>query len=648
MDGLNWPKGQIFPRFGKTVKPLDAVFVGREPNDVKLLVTGLQGLANRIEPQIIVFDKPKSWQDTENWPGEHGIEMAETDNYYALIKKYKSLIKGIIVYDDEIFDTKNIATTLAGFEDALIVSARIADILTLEPFGFKILHDFRGRFKDKFEVYDYALENIWPKCTKRLFVSVDAEQHHLAYIRDLAVAAKLMVMWLDPRIEKEAEYIKKFFKDTTPVETYCIGWGPEEGATIRINSEHGIPTVPADYYENYTVYSGFSQELNVPVIPKKPKLETKFYVAFMVSDGDNIQYCQHAMKKDDVLWPNKNRGKYPISWTCSPALYDAGPQMLNFFYNTATENDLIISGPSGLGYTDPQRWKNEWFEKYCTLTNEYFRKTGYNYIAAWNFIRDDQDYIYEEYCPSLTGVSIQERMDGQVMFKIMKDEMPLLTAKPRYDGDEPRVLRILTEDIEAWDGHEPMFYCPQAVSWEMGVEGINRVYEALRERFGDKVEFVRADHLAMLFREAYGCPFCVSLQAKATASSTDPDENSVSFCPDKVTNGSFTKGQGWKTSKSGDSWVCVDLGEEYEISRYVLMNAECAYSDKSLNTKDFKIQVSLDGKSWIDADTVTGNTDAWLDKKVEPVNGRYARIYITNPGADGVARIQQFEVHGKK
>jgi len=637
---IDWPIGQALPRFGEPTKEMDTVNTIKEPNDVKVLMAVLQGLVNREEPQMMVYEKP--WEK-EKWAEELGIKAKLPEDYLKIIEKYKSYVKGLIITDSKLDDTVNVATTMAGFEDALVVSQRLAEILTKEPFNFAVINDLNGKFKDKFEVYDYALEKVWPNCTHRLIVGLDADTH-TAYIRDLAVAAKIMVFWLDPREEKEAEYIKKFFKDTIPGETFYAGWWPEEGAGIKIGSEHGIPTVPADYFENYTVYSGMKQEFDVPTIPAKPKLETKFYVAFMVSDGDNIQYCEHAMKVDNVLWPHEERGQFPISWTAAPTLVDAAPQMLNYYYKTATDNDLIISGPSGVGYTDPQRWENdEEFIKYCKRTNDYFRRSGFNFIAAWNYIRDDQDYIYEEYCPALTGLSIQERYEGQKMFKIIKDEMPLLTAKPRYDGDEPRVLRILTEDIEKWDGKDPMFYCPQAVSWEMGVPGINRVYKALKERFGDKVEFVRADHLAMLMREANGCPFNVSLRAEVTASSADDNED-----PSNVTNGSFTRKNGWKSSVSGDKWVCIDLKETYKISRYVLMNAECAYYDKSLNTKDFAIQVSVDGKTWTDIDTVKGNTESYLDKKVTPVMARYARVYITNPGADGVARVQQFEVHGVK
>ena len=48
----------------------------------------------------------------------------------------------------------NLGTTLAGFHDALLVSDRFANILTDTPYNFNVIQDLRGKFKDKFEVYD--------------------------------------------------------------------------------------------------------------------------------------------------------------------------------------------------------------------------------------------------------------------------------------------------------------------------------------------------------------------------------------------------------------------------------------------------------------------------------------------------------------
>ena len=57
-----------------------------------------------------------------------------------------------------------------------------------------------------------------------------------------------------------------------------------------------------------------SLKFDIPEIPAKPKLENKFYIAFMVSDGDNIQYCQrNAMKKMTSYGQTKNVGNTPLA-----------------------------------------------------------------------------------------------------------------------------------------------------------------------------------------------------------------------------------------------------------------------------------------------------------------------------------------------
>jgi len=58
----------------------------------------------------------------------------------------------------------------------------------------------------------------------------------------------------------------------------------------------------------WTVFSGVRQPINIPEIPPLPPLENKVYVAFILSDGDNIQYMQHAMKMN---WGKSRAGAYP-------------------------------------------------------------------------------------------------------------------------------------------------------------------------------------------------------------------------------------------------------------------------------------------------------------------------------------------------
>ena len=108
-----------------------------------------------------------------------------------------------------------------------------------------------------------------------------------------------------------------------------------------------------DYATNLTVHGGMARKIAIKDVPPKPPLENKIYVAFILSDGDNLQYVEHLMRK---LWNDPARGQVPIGWTVSPAMVDAMPGALNFYYESGTRNDNLISGPSGYGYAYPNMW----------------------------------------------------------------------------------------------------------------------------------------------------------------------------------------------------------------------------------------------------------------------------------------------------
>jgi hypothetical protein len=90
----------------------------------------------------------------------------------------------------------------------------------------------------------------------------------------------------------------------------------------------------------------------------------------------------------------------------------------------------------------------------------------------------------------------------------------------------------------------------------------------------------------------------------------------------------------------------IDLGQTRNITRYVVYHAGTC-EDPTLNTRDFKFQVSNNGTSWTDVESVTGNTANTIDHNVT-ASGRYVRIYITNPqtNLDYIgARIYEFQVY---
>lgn len=636
-----WPAGQILPTFAPLAEQIDAINGDGQDGAYLSMVAVLAGVINKTQPRILLYTTEGN---DEQWYEIAGVNYT-IESFDDVVLKYKDEISGLIVWDTNVPSTINLATTIAGFENALIVNEEQLAIF-VGDLALPIIQDLRGQFNDIIEVYTYMYDNLWPNCDKRLVAGINENDWEL---RELVAATNVACVWLSPGSETESEILRTFFADCVPGETWYIGWWDDEGGGIGIASEYGIPTVPSDYYYNYTIYAATLPEFDIPEVPVKPVLERKFYISFTLSEGDNLQYIQHAMKTAGQLWSSGSRGQYPINWTCSPALLDAGPAILNYYYQTATSNDFLVSGPSGLGYTYPTSWDtatsgNSALAKYAQKTDSYFRRTAFNMITVWEQIEDEQESIYAQNIRSLVGFTVQERFAGQPGQLIVDGLIPLITTDPRYDGDLERVLGIIQEAIGNWDGYSPAFMIPQVISWEtsFGVPGIVSIINTLKEQYGDLVAPVRGDHLMMLYAEANATPYIVSLQAQNVTASGSDDGFPVS----QIVNGSFAKNKGWQFTDPGDKWAIIDLQEVYTLSRYVVKNAGAGYYPVDLNTSDFAIQSSMNGTDWADIDVVTGNASNIVDKDVDPFDARYVRLYITGAGADNTARIQEFDLYG--
>lgn len=651
---LTWPEGQSMPSFASPVDNIDGVNMLRISDSEKTMLVSLQGIVNRTQPSIALFSNGSD----SKWLKDEGLEYTIIKDYNELILKHKDKVKGLVIWDEDLEDTINLAHTYAGIYDALAVTPELAEIYQAEPYNFQVLENYNDKFETKIAIYEYMYETLWPHCTHRLLMGLGPDKT-ITGTRDLAIAAKCAITYTNLKDAEEIALMEKFLKDMRPGEDYFSGWFYDgmEGEGIGLNSKYGIATVPSDYYNNYSIHASLSRELDMPTVTEKPELENKYYIAFVVSDGDNLQYVQGSMKQ---RWNSTERGKYPISWTIATSLLDAGPQMLNYYYNTATELDCLVSGPSGAGYTNIESWDAEFgavtandeaLALYATRADTYFRKTGIRFVTAWYRILDNQVQVYAQNAPFMLGISRTHNVEVKQQWgNYMVEDTPFFITSPWYDGDFPRVEKILGGDLDQYTGNQPEFRLAQIIGWDMDVAKLNSMCDALKEKYGDKVEFVRADHLAMLFAEYHGASYNVALRADVTASGSDGNETveevEVSYNASQIVDGSTAKYKGWKSSDK-EQWISVDLGQTYSIDRYNLSLAGTGYYDKACNLKAFTVQVSTDGEQWTDIDVVKDNTDNILDRTFEAVDARYVKINITDAGSDGVARIQELEIYGK-
>ena len=646
-DGnYTWPKGQALPSFGTPADTLDAMELDLKTSSFaeRLAAACVQGIVNRTEPRLFMVVEDDPWAD------DLGLNVSVLPDWTDAFVKYRAELEGLVVYDPEIPDTANVATTIAGIKSCIAASPEIADMLTAAPFDLDILVDLRGEatITDKISAYQYLYDNYWDQCTRRTITGLYPSDH--TQLRDFAVAVKAAVVWLNPAVPEESDMMELFLKDSSPIDTYYTGWWGDEGAGVGLASTYGVATIASDFYINYTVFSGMSRELTIPAVPAKPKLENgKIYVSLMLSDGDNTQYVQHFMRGGRI-WGDSRRGEIPIGYTNTPAMLDAGPQLLNYYYKTATENDVLVCGPSGLGYTTTAHWRDKEFARqYAEITNSYFERTAFNFITFWRGATSKKLNWFADKCPSLLGSTVQNWWGPRIRFTKSNVPNVFFGSHDYLDRDYmsyDQGTKNFKEQLTKVANNEkktnvPQFQAAQACAWDTTVSGLAQLAEELQEEFPDRFVFVRPDHLMMLVNEYYGKPFMASLQKRAESMSEVPGYEAAN-----AVDGTFSTG--WQAAESGKAELIIDLGEAFSLRRYVLKNAETNYLDSSLNTKAWQLFVSKDGKIWHRIDRVKDNGEAIVYRNLKNQKARYVRLEVEDPGSDGIARIQEIEMFGSK
>jgi hypothetical protein len=161
---LYWPPDRALPLFPEAFH-LDAADLTELDGDQQGLLVSMQGIVNRRQPRLYFYwgTDPTNleWLNTIHVPSTISTEP------WSLFEKYRNEVKGAILFDPNVPDTINLASTLAGIHSAVIATADLAATHNLP-----VLEDLRGRFADKFAVYNYALSTVWPHGTKRMATAI--------------------------------------------------------------------------------------------------------------------------------------------------------------------------------------------------------------------------------------------------------------------------------------------------------------------------------------------------------------------------------------------------------------------------------------------------------------------------------------------
>lgn len=376
------------------------VNIHEDSGDAWMTAWALQGLINQKSAEVYLILNPWDWDPLKDC-GKPYIELPRLTGTNAglrtLFQKYQGQVKKMFIYDPNKDWTWYLALMSGAQQEGISVTESVKDELISE-FGWKgDVEDFRNRWSNRIEAYDWALKNLMPNCTKKVVFATSnrRDKYHERIgnpITDYAVASKGFVFWLD--FDKERAEVEKIFH--TPgygVGTSLMGYASTADGANYISNPFGIGYVVSELYANGSFWSSFPDKTYTQSLGKAIKAEPgKIYAHIIWSDGDNLEMDQNPLYK---FWHDPARGTIPVGTELAPALQELNSPLLDWYYSKMTTNDELVAGPTGSQYIFIEYFNEHLFPEWCRLTHDWCKGAGFHTGHIW--MGDIPSLKYSEY-----------------------------------------------------------------------------------------------------------------------------------------------------------------------------------------------------------------------------------------------------------
>ncbi|MEO5802715.1 MAG: GxGYxYP domain-containing protein [Verrucomicrobiota bacterium] len=426
-----------FPAFGKekntkTAKSLYTYTLAQDGTpasyDEAMAVASLQGIINRTSPEMYLLSRtntrPQFWLDLLSKDGRwlEGRKQKSLTNLDELVKLAGKRLKGAIIWDPAVPASANVATTVAGVQGAVVLSPELADRY-LPKWRLKVLQDLRGKFtgaetgSKKNDAYRWAIREYLAKglCSSRLLCLFEDSfftraRGDTGYVltRDWAVKNLAFVLDLSPwgdetpgddpeqRLGLDLETYNMILAETLRQSagkhmTELTGFFAFSKYSDQPNHKSVHKEVPTEWetvwlmspfncYQNTISSDCFNQSLHsqFPRQPLKQKrvvklvaLEKKTYICILMADYDSATPLYDFLPNH---WHNPARGKIPLAWGVNPNLLETYPDLISYFYETASPADTFTADASAAGYMNPNRIRKEYLPLFVRHNQQFFRE----------------------------------------------------------------------------------------------------------------------------------------------------------------------------------------------------------------------------------------------------------------------------------
>jgi len=431
---------------------------GGDRYDIALTASTLQGIYNlTAERKLYLLDPTvpassetlKTMSKDSRWLS--AIDRVSLgSNMVSLLDLAHDYIKAVVIWDPAVPATVNVATTIAGVETGIVMSPSQYEIYSSDlPEDAKVI-SLVGKFNGsetgsaKNDAYRWAIREYLAtgKCSTAYICSFEdgyGYNMRYTYSRDLAVQKKAFVFDLSPwadEVPKDdqtqklgtdlATYMMMLetlqeVRGTTqlteivgffPGNKYCDSgnddvWTSKYKGT-QVEWEYAYLFTPFQCYWNPSSEFAMNMSFHSDYEPETSLEQNRPEEEIELDDSENMIYMMIVMGDYDsvgslytkmtVNWENRFRGKIPLAWSFNPNLIDHYPDIIDYFYKTATPNDYFVANVGGAGWYNPSRVEDteEQWEMWLAHHKKYFELTDMSVSPdMWDF--DAFSPMAEEY-----------------------------------------------------------------------------------------------------------------------------------------------------------------------------------------------------------------------------------------------------------
>ncbi|MHB1457203.1 MAG: GxGYxYP domain-containing protein [Armatimonadota bacterium] len=409
-------------------------------------LVSMQGIINRDQPILYinndVYGRPGYWLDIMSKDGRwlEGRKRQTITGLDAVNKLAAKKLKGAVIWDPAVPATINVATTIAGVEDAVIFSPSMADKY-LKKWNLKVIKDLRGMFTGKEtgsaknDAYRWAIREYVDKgkCSPHFLCLYtdsfyDRKSGNMTYliVRDWAVKNRAFTydlspwgdevpgddlnqpmgtdlatykMLLDSTLKqsagKQMTEVAGFFNfmkySNMPGHPSKHDPVPTEWETVYLISPYNCYQNTATelcYNQSFHCYAPMKQlKQSRPTVKRTP--ENKSYIAILMADYDSAFPLYHFYPK---YWDDKTRGELPLAWGINPNLIETYPDLISYFYETASSKDNFVADASAAGYFNPNRIQKKYLPLFVKHNKKFYDQTDMTIsgmVLDWDQPTDD-------------------------------------------------------------------------------------------------------------------------------------------------------------------------------------------------------------------------------------------------------------------